>query len=80
MSNDGRRRVVITGMGAVTPLGNDIESTWTNLIAGKSGAGPITQFDSTDYDDDVRLRGEGLRRARTTSTARRRGGWTASPT
>ncbi len=50
MKSDGRRRVVITGMGGVTPLGNDVESTWTNLIAGKSGAGPITQFDSTGYD------------------------------
>jgi 3-oxoacyl-[acyl-carrier-protein] synthase II len=48
-SVNGRRRVVITGVGAVTPLGNDIETTWTNLISGRSGAGPITQFDATDY-------------------------------
>ena len=39
MSVNGRRRVVITGMGAVTPLGNDVETTWQNLVAGKSGAG-----------------------------------------
>ena len=52
MSNyeqDGRRRVVVTGMGAVTPLGNDIESTWTNLLAGKSGAAVIEQFDASTY-------------------------------
>jgi 3-oxoacyl-[acyl-carrier-protein] synthase II len=40
---------VITGIGAVTPIGKDAETTWQNLIAGRSGAGPITQFDSTGY-------------------------------
>jgi 3-oxoacyl-[acyl-carrier-protein] synthase II len=40
---------VITGIGAVTPLGKDAETTWQNLIAGRSGAGPITQFDSSGY-------------------------------
>jgi 3-oxoacyl-[acyl-carrier-protein] synthase II len=48
-SLNGRRRVVITGLGALTPLGNDAETSWENLIAGKSGAGPITQFDSSDF-------------------------------
>jgi 3-oxoacyl-[acyl-carrier-protein] synthase II len=47
--HNGRRRVVVTGMGAVTPLGNDIESTWTNLVAGKSGAAVIEQFDASTY-------------------------------
>src|SRR5439155_11888301 len=48
-SQNGWRRVVITGLGALTPLGNDIETTWTNLISGRSGAGPITQFDATGF-------------------------------
>ena len=41
------RRVVVTGLGLVTPLGGDVETSWKNLIAGKSGAGPITRFDTT---------------------------------
>jgi 3-oxoacyl-[acyl-carrier-protein] synthase II len=49
MSANGRRRVVITGLGAVTPLGNDVRTSWENLIAGRSAAGPITAFDATGF-------------------------------
>ena len=43
------RRVVVTGIGLVTPIGSDLETTWASLLAGKNGAGPITQFDTTNY-------------------------------
>jgi 3-oxoacyl-[acyl-carrier-protein] synthase II len=44
-----RIRVVITGLGAVTPLGNSVDSTWRHLVAGTSGAAPIANFDAADY-------------------------------
>ena len=43
------RRVVVTGLGMVTPLGADVETIWQNIIAGKSGAGQITRFDASGY-------------------------------
>lgn len=43
------KRVVVTGLGAVTPLGNDVETTWSNALAGVSGAGPITHFDASKF-------------------------------
>ncbi|EGJ50671.1 beta-ketoacyl-ACP synthase II [Desulfocurvibacter africanus] len=42
-------RVVVTGLSTITPLGNDLETTWRNMLAGKSGVGPITQFDTTNF-------------------------------
>ena len=42
-------RVAVTGLGAVTPVGNNIETMWENLIKGRHGIGPITRFDSTGY-------------------------------
>ena len=44
------RRVVVTGLGAVTPIGLTVEEYWQNLLAGKSGAAPINNFDAKDYD------------------------------
>jgi 3-oxoacyl-[acyl-carrier-protein] synthase II len=49
-NGNGRRRVVITGLGMVSPLGNDVESSWSALLAGESGAADITAFDHTDYN------------------------------
>jgi len=43
------KRVVVTGLGCVSPLGNNVLDTWSSLVAGKSGAGPITRFDATKY-------------------------------
>jgi 3-oxoacyl-[acyl-carrier-protein] synthase II len=50
MSMNGDRRVVITGMGMVSPLGNDVQTSWANLLAGESGAAEITAFDHSDYN------------------------------
>jgi 3-oxoacyl-[acyl-carrier-protein] synthase II len=51
-----KRRVVITGVGAVTPLGNTAEEFWAGLLEGRSGIGPITRFDTTGYP--TRIAGE----------------------
>jgi 3-oxoacyl-[acyl-carrier-protein] synthase II len=47
-NGNGRRRVVITGLGTVNPLGNSVEDSWRNLVAGESGAAEITQFDHSE--------------------------------
>jgi 3-oxoacyl-[acyl-carrier-protein] synthase II len=48
-----KRRVVVTGIGAVTPLGNDAETTWNNIIAGVSGIGPLTRLNADDFPAKV---------------------------
>ena len=44
-----KRRVVVTGLGAVTPIGNNVGDFWAGIREGKVGIGPITKFDTTDY-------------------------------
>jgi 3-oxoacyl-[acyl-carrier-protein] synthase II len=51
-----RRRVVVTGLGLVSPVGNSVPEAWDNLIAGKSGIGPITRFDASAFS--ARIAGE----------------------
>ena len=48
-----QRRVVVTGLGIVSPLGNDLDSTWSNIIGGKSGADRITKFDPADFSTTI---------------------------
>lgn len=54
------KRVVVTGLGAVTPVGNTAEETWQNLLAGKSGAAPITQFDCSKFKTQFACEVKGL--------------------
>ncbi|KAB7667552.1 beta-ketoacyl-ACP synthase II [Bacillus sp. B1-b2] len=48
-----KKRVVVTGIGAVTPLGNDASTTWENIVAGKSGIGPLTRVNADEYPAKV---------------------------
>ena len=48
-----KRRVVITGLGLISPVGNDVETGWANLVAGKSGVGPITRFDASPFPSRI---------------------------
>lgn len=58
MAND--TRVVVTGMGAVTPVGNDVATTWQNLIAGCSGVARITLFDPSNLATQIAAEVKGL--------------------
>ena len=51
--NQINRRVVVTGLGAISPVGNDVKTSWDNLVSGVHGIGPITRFDTTEYKAKV---------------------------
>ena len=53
---NGKRRVVVTGLGIISPVGNDVPTAWANILAGKSGIGPITHFDASTFP--TRIAGE----------------------
>jgi 3-oxoacyl-[acyl-carrier-protein] synthase II len=53
MASHQERRVVVTGMGLVTPLGHELEAFWSHLLAGQCGIGPITAFDTTAFDTKI---------------------------
>lgn len=71
------RRVVVTGMGAITPIGNDVETFWNGLKEKKLGFGPITYFDTTDYKQSSRQRSR-TSSQRTIWIRRRQEEWSAS--
>jgi 3-oxoacyl-[acyl-carrier-protein] synthase II len=48
VTQSGTRRVVVTGMGLVSPVGLDVQSSWQCMLAGKSGGGPVTAFEATE--------------------------------
>ena len=47
-NGDSPKRVVVTGMGLISPVGNDVETSWTNMLAGTSGGGPVTRFEANE--------------------------------
>ena len=55
-----RRRVVVTGMGMVTPLGNNVKDTWDNVLEGKSGVSDITSFDASQFSTRFAAQVEGF--------------------
>ena len=72
-----RKRVVITGMGAMTPLALNLEETWEGLLAGRSGVGLITQIDASPFPSRIAGELRALSRP-TTSTARKPAAWHAA--
>ena len=57
----GQQRVVVTGVGAVTPLGTDLEGAWSRILAGDSAVGPVTRFDASTFATNFAAEGGGDR-------------------
>ena len=55
-----KRRVVVTGLGAVTPIGNTVDEFWAGIKEGKVGIGPITKFDASDFKVQIAAEVKGL--------------------
>src|SRR5258708_38065297 len=53
MANNSDRRVVITGLGVVTPIGNELDAFWKNLISGQCGVDKIASFDPSEFDTQI---------------------------
>ncbi len=77
MGANGRRRVVITGLGAVTPLASDAATSWERVIDGCSAADVISAFDASDFPVSFACEAKEFDPTGGSSTGRR-GGWTAS--
>lgn len=73
------RRVVVTGMGALTPVGNTVAEYWQGLLAGTSGAAPITRFDASKFKTRFACELK-TSMCSTISTAKRQGVWILIPT
>ncbi|HVN33849.1 MAG TPA: beta-ketoacyl synthase N-terminal-like domain-containing protein, partial [Casimicrobiaceae bacterium] len=56
-----KRRVAVTGVGLVTPVGNDVDTTWSALLAGRSGGAPISLFDASGFTTWIAAEVKGFR-------------------
>jgi 3-oxoacyl-[acyl-carrier-protein] synthase II len=72
-----RRRVVVTGLGVISPVGNTVQESWDNIVAGRSGIGPITRFDASAFKSRIAGEVKGFDVA-AYLLPRRRAGWMSS--
>ena len=77
---DFSRRVAVTGLGVISPIGQDVDTVWNNLVAGRTGLHRITRWDPTPYEAQIAGEVQRLRPGRNGWTSRPRGGRTATCT